>query len=268
MLPDLDRLTDTIRAVARAELVPRFGRVERHFKGDGSVVTAADGASQDALQSALKSQWPAYGVLGEEMPQAAQRRALAGAAGGLWVVDPLDGTSNFAAGFPFYAVSVALLVGGRTALGVVYDPSRDECFAARAGAGAFLNGQPLPPAPPAPPLGKALAGVDLKRLAPALATRLASGPPYGSQRNLGSVALEWCWVAAGRLHLYLHGRQRLWDFAAGELVLREAGGHSITLEGEPVPGAGDRPRSAVAALDRDLFEAWRDWLGVAATVRE
>ncbi|MCU0937038.1 MAG: inositol monophosphatase, partial [Gammaproteobacteria bacterium] len=95
-----------------------------------------------------------------------------------------------------------------------------------------------------------------------LAMRLATAPPYGSQRSLGAVALDWCWLAAGRFHLYLHGRQRLWDYAAGELVLLEAGGHGATLQGRGRPRPSLEPRTAVAAFDRPLFEAWTAWLGV------
>ena len=76
--------------------------------------------------------------------------------------------------------------------------------------------------------------IDFKRLDGPLATRLATEIPYASQRSFGSVALDWCWLAAGRCHIYLHGRSHLWDYAAGELILAEAGGYSCTLDGEPV----------------------------------
>jgi myo-inositol-1(or 4)-monophosphatase len=78
------------------------------------------------------------------------------------------------------------------------------------------------------------------------------------------VALDWCWIAAGRCHVYLHGRQNIWDYAAGNLVLQEAGGHAMTLSGEPVFVSALQPRSAVAALDAALFEEWTRWLGIDA----
>jgi myo-inositol-1(or 4)-monophosphatase len=262
MLPDLTALAHVVRGVARAELLPRFGLVERHLKLDGSIVTDADHASQAGLQAVLTRRWPGYGMLAEESTPEEQARQLAEGGGGLWVVDPLDGTSNFAAGLPYFAVSVALVAGGETLLGVVYDPVRDEWFGAARGGGAYRNGAPLPPPPPPPPMRSALAVVDFKRLPPELATRLATAPPYGSQRSLGAVALDWCWLAAGRFHLYLHGRQRLWDYAAGELVLREAGGLGCTLEGGAAPRASLTPRSAVGAFDPALFAEWIAWLGV------
>jgi myo-inositol-1(or 4)-monophosphatase len=89
--------------------------------------------------------------------------------------------------------------------------------------------------------------------------------PYGSQRNFGSVALELCWLAAGRGQLYLHGGQKLWDHAAALLLLHEAGGQSITLDGERAPPLNLAPRSTVAALDPELFRQWCGWLGVPAT---
>lgn len=263
-LPSLEELGALLREAAEAELLPRFAEAEREFKADGSIVTEADVAMQERVQAALAARWPGIGLLGEEMTPEAQRTRLAEGGGGLWCLDPLDGTSNFAAGLPFFSVSLALLVGGRAVLGLVYDPVRRECFSARRGGGAWLNGAPLGGRVPRLPLARAIAAVDFKRLAPPLAKRLAAEPPYSSQRSLGSVALDWCWVAAGRFHVYLHGRQKLWDYAAGELVLAEAGGHSCTLEGEPVFAAEVVPRSALAALDGELFAAWRAAVGVEA----
>jgi len=109
------------------------------------------------------------------------------------------------------------------------------------------------------PMAKTTACIDFKRLPPQLAARIAATPPYSSQRSIGSVALDWCWVAAGRFHLYLHGRQRLWDYAAGSLVLAEAGGYADTLDGTLAPPTL-APRSAVCAADRGLFEEWCRYL--------
>lgn len=139
MLPTLADLRRLVRDAARADLLPRFADVMRHMKTDGSLVTAADHAMQQHMQRALAARWPEYAFLGEEMTATEQERLVRAAANGLWCLDPLDGTSNFAAGIPFFAVSLALLVDGRPALGLVYDPVRDECFAARRGEGAWLN---------------------------------------------------------------------------------------------------------------------------------
>ena len=259
--PELEELHELVAQIADEELVPRFAEAERRFKADGSIVTEADLAVQRRLGAALAERWPAYRLLGEEMSAPEQAALLAEPGPGLWCLDPLDGTSNFAAGLPFFAVSLALLRDGAPVLGLVYDPIRRECFTARRGAGAWLNGAPLGQRVPQLELARCIAAVDFKRLAPALAARLAAEPPYSSQRSFGSVALDWCWLAAGRFHVYVHGRQRLWDFAAGWLILEEAGGRSQTLEGEAVFRAGTGPRSALAALAGPLFEQWRGWFG-------
>jgi myo-inositol-1(or 4)-monophosphatase len=262
MLPELTELSAVVCELAREELVPRFARVEREIKRDRSVVTVADTAMQERLEGELADRWPQYRLLGEETDGHEQRRLMSAPGAGLWIVDPLDGTSNFAAGIPFFSVSVALMLDGEVVLGVVYDPAQDECFTAAKGAGAFLNQQPLAVAGSGLPLRQAIAGVDFKRLPARLAERLVREPPYSSQRSFGSVALDWCWVAADRFHVYLHGKQKLWDYAAGQLVLDEAGGFSCTLDGESAPRPSTEPRSAVAALHHDLFGQWCRWLGV------
>jgi myo-inositol-1(or 4)-monophosphatase len=164
---------------------------------------------------------------------------------------------------PYYAVSVALLQDHAVAMGVVYDPSRKECFAAARGQGAWLNGMQLTTRRQQSPLAQGMALIDLKRLPAALASRLAADPPYKSQRSFGAVALDWCWLAAGRCQVYLHGRQKLWDYAAGSLVLSEAGGDAVTLDGKPVFSVTLAPRSAAAALDPAIFSQWKSWLGIA-----
>src|SRR3569833_103618 len=143
------------------------------------------------------------------MDESAQRQLLQATAAGVWCVAPLDGTSNFVAGIPFFAVSVALLRGGAGEVGVVFDPVRRECVYARRGGGAWLNGGRLTAARPAAALKQTVALVAIRRLAAPLARRLALEPPYSSQRSFGSVALDWCWIAAGRGDVYLHGKQKI-----------------------------------------------------------
>jgi myo-inositol-1(or 4)-monophosphatase len=259
---ELSTLEALVRSAAREELLPRFRRTARVEKQDGSWLTEADLAMQSRLQAALAERHPEIALLGEEMEAAEQEALLAEAgsgAAGLWVLDPLDGTSNYAAGIPLFSVSLALMRHGRIEAGIVYDPAHDESFAALRGHGATLNGAPLHAAAAGIPLAKTTACIDFKRLPAALAARIAATPPYSSQRSIGSVALDWCWVAAGRFHLYLHGRQRLWDYAAGSLILEEAGGFADTLDGTPAP-LGLAPRSAVCSAERQLFDQWQGYL--------
>jgi myo-inositol-1(or 4)-monophosphatase len=260
-LPDLKELRKLLRVCAQQELMPRFADVGRHLKLDGSVVTEADHAMQDRVQRELAARWPQYALLGEEMPGHEHEALTAAEAQGLWVLDPLDGTSNFAAGVPFFSVSLALLWHGRPEIGLVYDPVRDECFAAARGRGAWLNGLSLGTrAPLNLALARSIAVVDFKRLSRPLAARLGAEPPYGSQRNFGSSALDWCWLADGRFHVYLHGGQMLWDYAAGSLILAEAGGRAETIAGDEVFTLALGSRSVVAARDPELFQAWRAWV--------
>ncbi len=258
MFPDIETLRGLVIEAAEEELLPRFAEAERHYKADGSVVTEADFAVQRRLKGELAGRWPDFAFLGEEMPPEAQRRAMA--TGSLWCLDPLDGTNNFIAGIPYFSVSLALISRGEVALGLIYDPIRRECFWAQRGRGAFLNHRPLRRRAFGIPLRRAIAAIDFKRLDKELAVRLVTSPPYASQRSFGSIALDWCWTAAGRFHVYLHGRQKVWDYAAGSLILDEAGGRALTLEGEAVFLPEVVPRSVAASLDGELFEAWCAWL--------
>lgn len=255
----LEQVIAAAREVGRIEVMPRYLKVAHARKDDGSLFTEADLAAQQALAARLQAIAP-YPVLGEEMDAAEHRRCWEAGADGLWCVDPIDGTTNFVSGLPFFALSIALLRNGRSVLGVVYDPQADECFYAEAGGGAFVDGDPLPLKTPPPALGRSIAGVDFKRIPRALAGRLAAEHPYSSQRNLGASTLDWCYLAAGRLHVYLHGGQKLWDYAAGALILEEAGGCISTLDDASFWQADPWQRSAIAGLTPALHAAWRDWI--------
>lgn len=254
-LPTLEQLSSTIIALARQELLPRFAQVSREHKADGSIVTEADVTMQDKVESFLKNHWPDIALLGEEM-SAEEQAELLQASEWLWCLDPLDGTSNFAAGIPYFCVSLALLHQGKAQLALIYDPVRDECFTAEQGKGAYLNGTKLTTPQHAIALNKGIAVIDLKRLPPQLAASLASQPPFASQRNFGSGALDWTWLAAARYHYYLHGGQKLWDYTAGHLILQEAGGVASTLDGEVIPVQQLVPRSVVAAIEKSAQQQW------------
>ncbi len=185
----------------------------------------------------------------------------------VWCLDPLDGTSNFAAGIPYFAVSLSLIENGKVVLGLVYDPIRDECFFAQdisdAKPVAYLNNKPLKQKDTRASLSKSIAIIDFKRLTNELASRLVTERPVASQRNFGASALDWCWLAAGRGHVYLHGSQNLWDYSAGELIFRACDGLSSTLDGEEVYVKTLQKRSVVAAVNPVLFTEWTNWLDVS-----
>ena len=256
---ELSVLKQIIITAAREELLPRFADVQRSIKVDGSFLTEADTATQARISQALKQQYPETAFLGEEMT-AEEQAQLLNNSDSLWCLDPLDGTSNFAVGIPYYAISLALIERGIPTLGIVYDPNRDECFVGVRGQGAFLNDEPLTVKPVELPLSQCTALIDFKRLSPRLAMDLVSLRPYASQRSYGSVALDWCWMAASRFHVYLHGASNVWDYSAGQLVFQEAGGYSSTLEGEDIYVNSLSKRSSVGALDQATFGQWHSWL--------
>jgi myo-inositol-1(or 4)-monophosphatase len=279
-LPSLDSLSELLRAAAAAEIMPRFRRTAFRDKADGSLVTDADLAMQQRVAETLAARWPEIPLLGEEMEAEHRARLFAATAtgtdragrgstedapsgtqqGAFWCLDPLDGTSNFTCGFPGFGVSLALVRGGRVELGVVFDPLRDECFAARRGGGAWCNGEPIAPFAPGAALKDCIAIIDLKRLPVSRLGSLLAPGSFRSQRNLGAVALEWCWLAAGRFQLYLHGGQSLWDYAAGELIAAEAGVATALFapDGiEPVEFVTLDKRVAVAAATPDLMALWQ-----------
>ncbi len=248
-----------VRAVAAAEVMPRYRKVEHRHKADGSLLTEADLAAQAALAERLTALAP-HPFVGEEMTADEQQAQWDKGADGLWCVDPIDGTSNFARGVPYFALSVALMRGGRSVLGVVYSPYFDELFHAQAGRGAFLNGEPLRSDGPSPVLQASMAHVDFKRVPKNIGAALVAKPPYCSHRSLGSATLEWCYLAAGRIDVYLHGGQKLWDYAAGSLILSEAGGRVATLDSDEFWTGGPWTRSVVAARTPALYADWRAWL--------
>ncbi len=259
---DLDGLAALLRDAGNAEVMPRFRTTTSRSKADGSLVTAADLAVQRRLTAALAERWPGLALLGEEMDATDQQRLL-DAGEPLWCLDPLDGTSNFACGFPGFCISLALLRDGRTELAVILDPLRDQCFTAARGQGAQLNGAPLAPFAPGPGLGDCIAVVDFKRIPPGRVAPLLRRGGFRSQRNLGAVALEWCWLAAGHFQLYLHGGQKLWDYAAGRLVAQEAGCASALFAPDgaaPLEDLRLAKRLALAAADAGLFAQWRQFV--------
>jgi len=258
---DKDFLRSVIIDAAHAELLPRFTHVESYQKEDGSWLTEVDIALQQRIVEALQDQYPESVVLGEEMPEHEQLQCLQSGKP-VWCLDPVDGTSNLVSGIPYFSISLALIEHGNIEVAFVYDPMRDEMFTTQRGQGARLNGKPLLVKDSNLTLKQSIALIDFKRLDPDLAIRLVSESPYASQRSFGSVALDWCWLAAGRVQVYLHGGANLWDYVAGHAIFSEAGGFSMTLEGEHIFTPTLTKRSMLAATDQKLFTEWMQALKV------
>ncbi|MBI3479455.1 MAG: inositol monophosphatase family protein [Nitrosomonadales bacterium] len=255
----LKAVVAAVKLVTAEEIMPRYLKVAHQHKSDGSLCTEADIAAQNALTRKLQAILNVP-VMGEEMAGDEQRELWKAGHDGMWCIDPIDGTSNFVRGLPYFAVSVALLRGGKSVLGVVYDPVANEMFAAEHERGALLNGEKLLSREMVVPIGQALASIDLKRLPKKLAAQLASDPPFSSQRNFGASALDWCYSAIGRYDMYLHGGQRLWDYAAGSLIFTESGGHACCIESDDFAQGDIWQRSVIAARDEKLFEEWKTWI--------
>lgn len=203
------------------------GRFAVATKGPRDLVTEADVASQREIRRIVLTAFPGHGFIGEEADGAGAASGPHAGSGTRWIVDPLDGTTNYVHGFPAYCVSVALADGDQLVVGAVYDPVRDECFTARRGGGAFLDGRPIRVAPITDP-ADALAAVSFPPQvtvdAVAVADFLAVLPHMHSVRRTGSTALNLAYLACGRLHAFWVRRIACWDVAAGLLLLEEAGG--------------------------------------------
>jgi myo-inositol-1(or 4)-monophosphatase len=257
-VPFMQQVIEAVKRVAADEIMPRYRTVVATRKDDGSVVTEADFASQRALVRSL-TKIEAVPVLGEEMAREAQQEILARVPR-FWCVDPIDGTSNFAAGIPYFAVSVALIEHGNPILGATYDPVADQFFHAVRGAGAWANHRPLLLAGEAPPLAEALAEVSVRSERKPLRSALKRERPYGRRRTSGSSTLSWCDLAAGRIDAMVSSGQKIWDYAAGCLILQEAGGALSTLDTDDFWAAPAWTRSVIAARTPALLEEWRAWV--------
>jgi len=260
-LPDIEQLKTIVITAAKEELLPGLGAREFTYKEDGSIVTTADIAMQARLEKELGQLCSHFSFVGEEMTSE-QQQEVVNSGKPYWCIDPLDGTNNYAAGLPLFAVSIAIVAEGESVLGLIYDPVRDEMFTAIKGEGAWLNGKRLTLKKQTHHTQRVLAEIEMKRLPKDLVLRLVTELPYGSHRNSGSSAIDWCWLAAGRFDVYLHGGQKLWDYAAGHLIYHETGGRSVSLDGEAVFRGKLEGRSVLAAPDEDLFKKWCDWVGI------
>lgn len=257
----LNQLISLVHQVAQTTVMPRFLAVSVSKKHDGTLLTEADVAAQAAFAEGLPAIIPCP-MLGEEMSAVEQQALWHNSEAGLWVVDPIDGTNNFINGLPHFALSVAYVQHGRTQMGVVFNPISQELFCAQRGKGAWLNAQQLPLRRADRPLAEAIAGVEVKYLRSGkLASRMQTLSPVGSQRSMGCSTLDWCYLAAGRYDVYVHGGQKLWDYAAGALIYEEAGGNLATLEGDAFwSGQHVFSRSVIAALQPQLFQKWLAWI--------
>ena len=230
-------LATAIEAVIRAgeAQMARFGSdLYVGKKGAIDLVTEMDLAIERAFRAMIAERFPSHTVLGEEFEESGDRETQSRFC---WVLDPIDGTTNYAHGLPIFCASLALEIDGVAAVGAIYDPTRHELFTAERGHGAWLNGSPL----------RVSASVNL------LDSLLVTGFHYDIHRDsteliglfgefisraravrrLGSAALDLCYVAAGRFDGFWEHKLQPWDVAAGALIVAEAGGSVTTIDGGP-----------------------------------
>jgi myo-inositol-1(or 4)-monophosphatase len=241
---------------AGALLLPYFKRrIGFEYKGDVDLVTEADRASEKLIVSRLKAEWPSHDIMGEE--------GTRHDAGGeyKWYVDPLDGTTNFAHGFPVFCVSIGLEYKGELVLGVIYDPTRDELFSAEKGSGAYLNGE----------------RVKVSKTTRLCESLLGTGFPSHKRhknpniffyhtitlrshgvRRAGSAALDLANVASGRLDGFWEFNLNPWDTAAGVVLVREAGGMITKFDGSPFHLSSREVLGSNGIIHKELMDVMAD----------
>lgn len=257
ILPDPDRVAAIVREVAAAEIVPRFralAAADIREKGPGDLVTIADEAAERVLTRRLSDLLPGSLVVGEEACAAdpAIMSRLTSGDDPVWIIDPVDGTGNFANGRPVFGVLLALAVGGRTRAGWIYDPLGDRMVTTQAGEGAWMGGERLR-ALPGGPLSTLRGSLSTKFFPPAEKKRLeALRPHFAGTYRLFCAAHEYLNLLTGRGQFALYNRTMPWDHAAGALAYAEAGGHVARWDGAPY-GPGDVTGGILMAGDRDTW---------------
>jgi myo-inositol-1(or 4)-monophosphatase len=240
-----------LSAARRAGEVLRSGFGTEHaitYKGEVDLVTEVDEEAERVIKEELLGAFPTYGMLAEE------GGGKAGEEDARWIVDPLDGTTNYAHGLPIFAVSIALERAGEVVVGVVYDPMRDETFVAERGGGAALNGEPIRVSETEEPIRALIATglpYDRERMPEAMELFGRFAALSRGMRRLGAAALDLCYVACGRLDGYYERGIWPWDIAAGSLILEEAGGEITGYRGDALELGGKE----VVASNGRLHEA-------------
>ncbi|MGE5172701.1 MAG: inositol monophosphatase family protein [Betaproteobacteria bacterium] len=228
------------------------GRRKITYKGDINLVTEMDMQSEHVVVETLLASFPGHGIIAEE------ETTIRNESGFMWIIDPLDGTTNYAHGYPCFSVSIALEHDGEIIVGVVYDPMRDELFSARKGQGSALN-------------GKKIRVSDADALIKSL---LATGFPYdrtvSDKNNLdyfhnllmasqevrrdGSAALDLCYVASGRFDGFWELKLKPWDVAAGSLIVTEAEGLVSDLSGNKFDVHAEEILASNGRIHRQMVE--------------
>ncbi len=254
---NLDSILETAIEAAQAagkalKENPNVGQVVE--KSAYHFVTEADLRSEKIILDLIRERFPQHRIVSEESHQSENVLET-----DVWIIDPLDGTNNFSHGIPLYCVSIAFASKGQVQVGVVYDPNRDELYSAVRGRGAFMNGVPIRVSA-ADELKQAIIctgfyydrGEMMRATLKAIETLFTNG--VRGIRRLGSAALDLCWVANGRLDGFFEYRLAPWDYAAGWLLVTEAGGACSDRDGQPMSLDANNVMAASPAVHRRLLD--------------
>jgi myo-inositol-1(or 4)-monophosphatase len=215
--------------------------------GRSNIVTDVDLLSEQKIIELLREEYPDFGIITEESAD------VAGDSSYSWIIDPIDGTRNYAHGVPHFCVAIALAEGEDVALGVIHDPVREETFSVEKGQGAFLNGSSIAVSTRIT-LQTSLVGFDMgynaERAREMLEVANALWPGVEAVRVMGSAALGLAYAACGRLDLYINLSLSTWDLAAGMLLVREAGGLVTDPDGQPSTASS----SSIIAANQSVYE--------------
>jgi len=241
-------------------LIKYLGKpVDVKYKGDVDLVTIADRLSEEEIVSLISALYPEHRIIGEEGTEKNTNSKYR------WIIDPLDGTTNYAHAFPCFAVSIGLEVSGKIVAGVVYDPVRDECFTGEDGGGAYLN-------------GKSIHVSDIDILDKAL---LATGFPYDRRENAdeylhdfknflqkaqelrrpGAASIDLCYVASGRLDGFWECKLHPWDVAAASVIVKEAGGKMSDFKGKEYSIYGEETLASNSRIHEEMIEVLKERSG-------
>ena len=253
MYADMLKIAEDAARAGGLILMKDLGQpLDLEFKGDVDLVTKVDRLSEEAIVSIISRAYPDHRILAEEGTN------QGGASNYRWIIDPLDGTTNYAHSFPCFAVSIGLEAAGEMVVGVVYDPVRDECFTAMEGGGAYLN-------------GKAIHVSRVDRLNSAL---LATGFPYDRRqhpddylglfrkfmmkaqeiRRPGSASIDLCYLASGRIDGFWECKLKPWDVAAAVVIVREAGGRISDFKGNKFGILGSETLASNSRIHDEMVE--------------
>jgi myo-inositol-1(or 4)-monophosphatase len=228
-----------------------------HYKSPIDLVTATDRQAEEKIVDLLLKNFPDHSILAEE-----ETAIVAPGSAYRWIIDPLDGTTNFAHSYPQFAVSIALEQEGEVVLGVVYDPMREEGFSAVKGEGALLNSEPI----------------SVSKVSELDKALLATGFPYDHRENVdfyldffrafmkrsqgirraGAAALDLCYLACGRLDGFWELKLHPWDTAAGSLIVREAGGTVTDFSGNPFSLSGKETLASNGLIHAEMLGALKE----------